>query len=113
MMPAFAEESDPTMPDGAKRWLILAACLLMLICLGTAQAWSVYVESLQRRYGLSFAQTQLVFATNILVFCTWMIVAGRLWYAGIALVAVLAVLAAIYGYLRTTRDWGVGIGGSV
>ena len=66
------------MPMAAKRWLMLPAGLVMLMCLGTAQAWSVYVEPLQRQYRLSSFQSQSVFATATLVFCLFMIVAGRL-----------------------------------
>jgi OFA family oxalate/formate antiporter-like MFS transporter len=50
----------------------------MLACLGTAQAWSVYVKPLQSEYGLSMWQAQLVFGTSVFVFCTWILVAGRL-----------------------------------
>jgi OFA family oxalate/formate antiporter-like MFS transporter len=65
------------MSSEVKRWLVLPAGLVMLLCLGTAQAWSVYVEPLQRQYGLSSFETQLVFTTATMVFCLFMIVAGR------------------------------------
>ena len=65
------------MTSEVKRWLVLPAGLVMLLCLGTAQAWSVYVAPLQRQYGLSSFETQLVFTTATMVFCLFMIVAGR------------------------------------
>lgn len=61
-----------------RRWYILPACLLMLLGIGTSQAWSVYVRYLRVSYGLSSLQSQLVFSTSILTFCAWMVVAGRL-----------------------------------
>ena len=49
----------------------------MLLCLGTAQAWSVYAGPLKQQFGLTSFQTQFVFSTSVLVFCFWMIVGGR------------------------------------
>jgi len=56
----------------------LPAGVLMLLCLGTNQAWSVYVEPLKTDHGLTDFQTQLVFATAVLSFCTVIILSGRL-----------------------------------
>lgn len=61
-----------------RRWLVLPACLVMLLCIGTGQAWSVYVRQLRAAYHLTSLQTQLVFTTSTLTFCIWMVVAGRL-----------------------------------
>ena len=32
------------MPNNAWCWFILPVCLVMLLCVGTGQAWSVYVK---------------------------------------------------------------------
>ena len=61
-----------------KRYLILAACILMLACLGTGQAWSVFEGPLQREYGWSSLQTQTVFCTVTFFFCLVLVFAGRL-----------------------------------
>lgn len=66
------------MSDNRKRYIVLPACLLMLVCLGTNQAWSVYVDFLKKEpYNLTHPQTQTVFFVNMLAFCLWMIVGGR------------------------------------
>jgi len=61
-----------------KRYLILAASVLMLMLLGTNQAWSVFVRPLRHAYGYSALEMQWIFNTGSLVFCTMIIAAGRL-----------------------------------
>ncbi len=61
-----------------KRYFILAACMLMLVCLGTGQAWSVFEGALQKEYGFSSLRTQLVFNTVTFFFCIVLVFAGRL-----------------------------------
>jgi OFA family oxalate/formate antiporter-like MFS transporter len=61
-----------------KRYCILIACVLMLLFLGTNQAWSVFVEPLRAEFGYSAFQMQLVFNTVIVSFCVTVIAAGRL-----------------------------------
>ena len=61
-----------------RRWLVLSVCLLMLLGIGTGQAWSVFVGPLRSAYRLTSLQSQLVFTTFTLVFCVWIVVAGRL-----------------------------------
>lgn len=61
-----------------KRYLVLVACVVMLMCLGTGQAWSVFIPPLVKEYGYSSAQMQMVFAIGQLFFCLGFIVGGRL-----------------------------------
>jgi len=61
-----------------KRTAILIACVLMLLFLGTNQAWSVFVRPLRAKYGFSAFQMQFIFNTGVFVFCTVIILAGRL-----------------------------------
>ncbi|HUV39445.1 MAG TPA: MFS transporter, partial [Planctomycetota bacterium] len=61
-----------------KRYFVLVACVCMLACLGTNQAWSVFVKPLTTEYGLSKFQTQLVFSTGTFFFCFMIIFGGRL-----------------------------------
>ena len=62
-----------------KRYLILAASVIMLACLGTGQAWSAFAEALQKEpYSLSALKTQFVFNTTTFFFCLALIFAGRL-----------------------------------
>ena len=61
-----------------KRYWILVACVVMLVCLGTNQAWSVFIKPLRDGYGFSSAQMQSVFAVGQLFFCLGFIVGGRL-----------------------------------
>jgi MFS transporter, OFA family, oxalate/formate antiporter len=61
-----------------KRYIIFIACGLMLLFLGTHQAWSVFVRPLRAAHGFSAFQMQLIFNTGVFSFCTMIIVAGRL-----------------------------------
>ena len=58
--------------------MILAACVLMLMLLGTNQAWSVFVRPLRSARGFSALQMQLIFSTSVVTFCTLIVIAGRL-----------------------------------
>ena len=86
----------------ARRWFILPACLVMLLCIGTGQAWSVFVKYVQAAHHLSSMQSQLVFTTSTLTFCVWMIVAGRLHdHFGPRRVAFAGAAVLGLGYLTT------------
>jgi len=61
-----------------KRLAVLAAATMMMLALGTGQAWATFAKPLKAQYKLSDTQTQLVFATLTLVFCLGMVPAGRL-----------------------------------
>ena len=61
-----------------KRYLILAGCVAMLLCLGTNQAWSVFIRPLRAQFGFSALQMQWIFNTTTLTFCTVIVLAGRL-----------------------------------
>jgi OFA family oxalate/formate antiporter-like MFS transporter len=61
-----------------KRYLILAASLVIQVCLGGVYAWSVFVPRLVDDHALTTAQTQAVFGTTIAVFTGVMVYSGRL-----------------------------------
>jgi len=50
----------------------------MLVFLGTNQAWSVFVDPLKAVYNYDNSQMQFIFNTATFVFCTMIIIAGRL-----------------------------------
>lgn len=60
------------------RYLVLAASLLIQICLGGVYAWSVFVPWLSADHGLTTTQTQAVFGTTIAVFTVVMVYSGRI-----------------------------------
>jgi OFA family oxalate/formate antiporter-like MFS transporter len=60
------------------KYLILAASVLIQVCLGGLYAWSSFVPALHDAYDLSFAQTQVIFGGLIAVFTLAMVPAGRL-----------------------------------
>ena len=66
-------------PRGAKRYLVLAASVVMLLFLGTGQAWSVFIAPLKAAFGYSDSQMQLVFTTSSFTFCFLIILGGRLY----------------------------------
>lgn len=60
-----------------KRYSILAASILMQVCLGGIYAWSAFVPALQKGHGLSAAQTQIIFGVTIAMLTVAMVGAGR------------------------------------
>ncbi len=60
------------------RAAILLASVSIQMCIGGLYAWSSLVPSLKDSYGLTTAQTQLIFGSLIAVFTLSMIYAGRL-----------------------------------
>ena len=60
------------------RWFVLGGSIVIQVCLGGIYAWSVFVPALMRDYGLSAAQTQVIFGATIGVFALSMVYAGRL-----------------------------------
>ncbi len=57
---------------------MVAACVVMLVCLGTPQAWSTFITALREDYGFTSMQMQLIFNTSTVFFCVMLIVGGRL-----------------------------------
>ncbi len=68
----------PPVTTGVKRWIMLLAVFLMQTCMGGLYGWSVFVPILQRDFGLTRMQTQIVFGLTIASFTVAMIAAGRL-----------------------------------
>lgn len=50
---------------------------VVMLCLGSVYAWSVFVPELKDNYGFSAAQTQIVFGALIAVFTLTMVLAGK------------------------------------
>ena len=61
-----------------KRWIVLAAGVVLQLILGGVYAWSAFVPSLTEQYGLSNGQCGLIFGVVIGVFTVAMIPGGRL-----------------------------------
>jgi len=61
-----------------KNFLSLAASFIIMLCLGSVYAWSVFVPELKSNYGFTTTHTQLAFGMLIATFTLTMILAGRL-----------------------------------
>lgn len=61
-----------------KKYIVLVASVLIMLCLGGVYAWSIFVPPLKAEHDLTTTQTQLVFGFTIAVFAIAMIAAGRL-----------------------------------
>ncbi|MCG3179425.1 MAG: putative MFS-type transporter YhjX [Phycisphaerae bacterium] len=59
-------------------YIVLAAAVLMQLCLGGIYAWSVFAAPLQRDYGFTGGQTGLIFGTYMCVFTLTVIFVGPL-----------------------------------
>jgi OFA family oxalate/formate antiporter-like MFS transporter len=90
-----------------KRYLILAASVLIELCLGSVYAWSVFAVPLHEVHGLSMAQTQLIFGIGVASFATTMVLGGRLMDRfGPMLVTMLGGLVYGAGYFLCSRSGG-------
>lgn len=63
---------------GMYRYVVLAASVIIQLCIGGIYAWSVFVSPLVSEYGFSTAQTQVVFGVTLAAFPIAMVFAGRL-----------------------------------
>ena len=61
-----------------KKFLTLAASILIMLCIGGVYAWSIFVPPLTANYNLTTVQTQIVFGFTIAVFSVAMIFAGKI-----------------------------------
>ncbi len=90
-----------------KRYLILAASVLIELCLGSVYAWSVFAVPLHDVHGLSMAQTQLIFGVGVASFATTMVAGGRLMDRfGPMLVTMAGGLVYGAGYFLCSRSGG-------
>src|SRR5690554_1268068 len=53
------------MPSTRNRWIVAAACTLLMICLGTVYAWSFFQKLLTDGYGWSNSQVAWAFSLAI------------------------------------------------
>ena len=59
-------------------WVVVAASVVMQMCLGGIYAWSMFVNPLRDDYKLTTTQTQIIFGVIIAAFTIAMVFAGRL-----------------------------------
>lgn len=62
---------------GRERFLVLAAAVVIQLCLGGVYAWSAFATALRSDFGLNAARTQFVFGLAIATFTLSMVVGGR------------------------------------
>jgi len=60
------------------RWLVLAASVVINLCIGSAYAWSVFQKPLIDLFGWSTSETSLVFTISLGVVPVAMIIAGKI-----------------------------------
>ena len=60
------------------KYLILISSVVIQACLGSLYAWTAFVAPLTGDYGLSMAQTQIIFGCLVAMYPLTMIFAGRL-----------------------------------
>lgn len=90
-----------------KRYLILAASVLIELCLGSVYAWSIFAVPLHVVHGLSMAQTQLIFGVGVACFATTTVLGGRLMDRfGPMRVTMLGGLVYGAGYFVCSRSGG-------
>ena len=61
-----------------RKYVVLAAAILLHLCLGGLYAWSTFVPALRADFGYSAAQMQTVFGLTVAVLCLGSVVAGRI-----------------------------------
>lgn len=98
-----------------RRFTVVAAAVVMHLCLGGIYAWSVFVPVLNRDFGYSSAQTQFVFGLTVAVLCVGSIFGGRMQdLFGPRIPACLSGVLVGAGYLVAgllgDRFWGLVLG---
>jgi OFA family oxalate/formate antiporter-like MFS transporter len=94
-----------------KKYRVLAASLVVQVCLGGLFAWSTFVNPLMDGYGFTAARTQAVFGITVAVFTVTMIAAGRLEQRlGPAMVAAIGGILFGCGYLLAGFSGGDFVG---
>lgn len=98
-----------------RKFTIVAAAVVMHLCLGGIYAWSVFVPVLNRDFGYSSAQTQFVFGLTVAVLCVGAIFGGRMQdLFGPRIPACLSGVLVGAGYLVAgllgDRFWGLILG---
>ena len=89
------------------RHLNLLAAVLIQLCLGGIYAWSEFVPQLNASYGVSVAQTQLVFGVSIATFTGAMVWSARLVeHRGPRVVASIGGVLFGLGYLTASFSGG-------
>lgn len=101
-----------------KKYLVLAAAVVIQLCLGGIYAWSVFVPVLNRDFGYSSAQTQFVFGLTVGMLCFGSYFGGRMQdLLGPRIPACLSGILLGIGYLVAgllgDRFWGLILGISV
>jgi len=89
------------------RYLILLSSVAIQLCLGGIYAWSTFVTPLKSNYGLSSAQTQIIFGLLFGVFTGTMVFAGKvLERYGPRWLVVSSGLLFVIGYLIAANSGG-------
>ncbi|MEI6211903.1 MAG: MFS transporter [bacterium] len=101
-----------------KKYFVLAAAVLIQLCLGGIYAWSTFVPVLRSAYGYSAAQTQFIFGLTIGILCFAAMISGRIQdLYGPRLTACLSAILTGSGYLVAgfwgDRFWGLVLGISI
>ncbi|MEW6535300.1 MAG: OFA family MFS transporter [Candidatus Auribacterota bacterium] len=66
------------LPKPSRRWLVVAGGIIIILCLGVAYAWGVFLLPIAEEFGWSRAETSLAQSILIFVFSTFMVVGGLL-----------------------------------
>lgn len=61
-----------------RKYIILIVALLINLCMGAAYSWSTFVPALKESYGLTIAQTQVIFGTGSLAATILIFLGGRI-----------------------------------
>ena len=89
------------------RLIILLASVVVQLCLGGLYAWTTFVPDLKSSYGLSTAQTQVIFGTSIAVFSITMVFSGRVLESkGPRLLLILSGVLFAAGYVIASLSGG-------
>ncbi|MBC7333185.1 MAG: MFS transporter [Actinobacteria bacterium] len=61
-----------------RKYFVLIASIFIMLCLGGIYGFSIFIPSLKAEYGLSTAQTQIIFGFTVATFAISLVIAGRL-----------------------------------
>jgi len=90
-----------------KKYLIILASFMIMLCTGGLYAWSIFVRPLIIEHGLLTAQTQLIFGFTVATFAVVMILAGKIEkILGPRITAMISAVLFSAGYLLASFSGG-------
>jgi OFA family oxalate/formate antiporter-like MFS transporter len=94
-------------PSRLRYAVVIGSSLLIMLCAGSVYAWSIFVAPLKTFYGLTTAQTQLVYGCNLAILAIGLVIMHAVFKRlGPRLTAAIGAVLFGLGYLTASFSGG-------